>query len=160
LTFQRLETYGDGMRSEAERIVPPRRREAGGLFKIVGRVAVALALAITMFLGPSHVSAAAPDANGAPAVAQPHHDDHADTGHDSPAASDTVYCNALTPGHASHANHGDELCEGYRVMCSTLANAASEIARAYTRLDVEMAPESLPPGRSPESLKEPPRTAA
>lgn len=116
-------------------------------------------MAITIFLGPSHISSATPDLDNPAAAVQHHHNDHADAGHDAPADSVKVYCNALTPGHADHAQHGDEMCEGYRTMSSTLAGANFDLARYYVVLGAQTSTERQPPSHSPESLKEPPRTA-
>ncbi|MBT5040547.1 MAG: hypothetical protein HOM52_18730 [Rhodospirillaceae bacterium] len=137
------------------------------MFKIAGRIAIALALALTIYLGPSQINAAAPDLNGATEAAQHHRDSPANAGHHSPVAahdqsdadSVKVYCSASTPGHTNHADHGDELCEGSRVLSSALAGAGFDMARYYVLLGAESFFSNLPPGYSPESLKQPPRTA-
>ncbi len=129
------------------------------MLRIAGRIAIALALAAMIFLGPSHISNAAPDIENPASAAQHHHDGHADAGHDAPSAPDKVYCNALTPGHASHAQHGDDICESHRTMSSTLAGTDFDLVRDYVRLGENISPDSQPPSHSPESLKEPPRTA-
>ena len=156
------------MTREAENSVPPLRRGPTDLFNIAGRIALALALAIAIFLGPSQISAAAPDLTSATAKAHDHHDDHADAGHDAAnaatnrhhAAAVSFYCNALTPGDSSSAEHGHEMCEGSRVMSSTLAGTDFDKERYFILLGMELYSSSLPPNRSPESIEEPPRTAA
>lgn len=156
----------DGMTSDAKNIVPPPQRQPVNFFRFSGRVAMALALAFTIVFGPSQISAATPDLNNAAGQKQPHHDEQANAGHHSigPAASGhhtaaiKVYCNTATPGHGDHAQHGDGMCEGYRVMSSALTSAEREFARYYIRLSAKTAPDSAPAGHSPERLKEPPRT--
>ncbi len=157
-----------GMGSYERNIVALLRwREPVNLFKFAGRVAMALALALTIMFASSQISVAAPDLNGVAPQAKHHHDQQATAGHNSTGPAESrhhtaaikVYCNALTPGHADHAQHGDDLCEGYRVMSSALTSGSFDIGRYYIVLGTEIGSGKLPAGHTPERLKEPPRTA-
>lgn len=157
-----------GMRSYERNIVAlPRRRGPVNLFKFAGRVAMALALALAIIFGPSQISVAAPDVNSAAQQVQHQHDEQASAGHNSTGPAESrhhtaaikVYCNAATPGHADHAQHGDDMCEGSRVMSSALTSGGFDIGRYYIVLGTEIGSGKLPAGHSPERLKEPPRTA-
>ena len=155
------------MRQDLRIIAPPQSRDSNGLFKPVMNIAVTLTLAILIILGPSHISDGAPELAGTTAQAQSHHDGHTATSHNAEHAAGSqhhsntvkVYCNSLTPGHASHAQHGDEMCEGNRVMASSLGATEIDMTRKFFLLDVEASAGILPTGHSPEHLKEPPRAA-
>jgi hypothetical protein len=127
------------MRPQAWKLFPPLRRELDDLLKFTGRIAIALALATAVFLGPSHVSGAAPDSNGATAA-----DHYHLGGHD-------------TPERPSPAGHADEAHEGYRVMCAFLVGAGIDISHSYFLLAALTSSGELPTGRTPGHLKEPPR---
>ena len=150
------------MKRDVINIVPPVRRKTAGLLRLSVRVAMALALAIANFVGPSHVSAEAPESNGSASAAQHHHGDHgdnSDAGHEPPETVGTVYCNALTPNHASHAQNGDDVCESHRVMSSALTATSFDMARYYVLLSAHLTDAHRPLSHSPEGLTEPPRSA-
>ena len=148
-------------------LVPPPQHQPVNPFKCAGRIAMALALALTIIIGPSQITAAAPELNSAPVKVQYHHDNQANADHNSTDSAESghhsaaikVYCNTATPGHANHTQHGDEMCEGSRVLSSTLISGGFDIGRYYIVLGAEFCSAKFPTGHSPEPLKEPPRTA-
>jgi len=129
------------MKRDVIDIVPPVRRKSAGLLRLSVRVAMALALVIAIFVGPSHVSAGAPEPDGAASAAQHHHGDHGDN------------------SDASHAQNGDDVCESHRVMSSALTATSFDMARYYVLLSAHLTDAHRPLSHSPEGLTEPPRSA-
>ena len=104
LTFQLRNHYVVGMNSEMKNLVPPPQHQPVNPFKCAGRIAMALALALTIIIGPSQITAAAPELNSAPVKVQYHHDNQANADHNSTDSAESghhsaaikVYCNTAT----------------------------------------------------------------
>jgi hypothetical protein len=150
-----------------KKLVPPPKDQPVNPFKFAGRIAFALVLALTLIIGPSQITAAAPELNSEPVKAHHHHNNQTNADHHSTDSTESnghtaaikIYCITATPGHANHIQHGDDICEGSRVMSSALTSGAFYIGRYFIVVGAEFGSAKLPTGRSPERLTEPPRTA-